>query len=60
MSTFDTKGDAWARLGRERELIDHGTWTPPIERHQQSEEDPSYGLLHDCHAKTIPDPSAAE
>lgn len=39
MSTFDSKGDAWAWLGRERELIDRGTWTPPFERHQQLEQE---------------------
>lgn len=39
LSTFDTKGDAWAWIGRERELIDHGTWTPPIERYRQLEEE---------------------
>ena len=37
LSTFDTNGDAWAWLGRERELIDRGTWTPPFERYQQLE-----------------------
>ena len=39
MSTFDSKGDAWAWLGRERELIDRGRWTPPFERHQQHEQE---------------------
>ncbi|MBN9106177.1 MAG: tyrosine-type recombinase/integrase [Propionibacteriaceae bacterium] len=39
LSTFDTRGDAWAWLGRERELIERGTWTPPFERYQQFEEE---------------------
>ncbi|MGC3995508.1 MAG: tyrosine-type recombinase/integrase [Propionicimonas sp.] len=39
LSTFDTSGDAWAWLGRERELIDRGTWTPPFERYQQLEQE---------------------
>lgn len=39
LTTFDTKGDAWAWLGRERDLIDRGTWTPPFERHLQLEEE---------------------
>ena len=27
--TFDTRGDAWAWLDRERRLIDRDDWTPP-------------------------------
>jgi len=39
LSTFDTSGDAWAWIGRERDLIDRGTWTPPFERYQQLEKE---------------------
>ena len=39
LSTFDTSGDAWAWLGRERDLIDRGTWTPPFERYQRLEKE---------------------
>jgi len=35
--TFDTRGDAWAWLDRERRLIDRDDWTPPAERIRQAE-----------------------
>jgi hypothetical protein len=34
--TFDTRGDAWACLDRERRLIDRDDWTPPAERIRQA------------------------
>jgi integrase len=34
--TFDTRGDAWAWLDRERRLIDRDDWTPPAERIRQA------------------------
>jgi len=37
--TFDTRGDAWAWLDRERRLIDRDDWTPPAERIRQAEEE---------------------
>ena len=30
--TFETKGDAWAWIDRERRLIERDEWTPPYER----------------------------
>ena len=36
--TFDTRGDAWAWLDRERRLIDKDDWTPPRERLRAAEE----------------------
>lgn len=39
LSTFDTAGDAWAWLRRERDLIDRGGWSPPYERYLQAEEE---------------------
>ncbi|HEX2856130.1 MAG TPA: site-specific integrase [Propionibacteriaceae bacterium] len=35
--TFDTRGDAWAWLDRERRLIDKDDWTPPRERLRAAE-----------------------
>lgn len=39
LQTFESKGDAWAWIGRERDLIDRGHWTPPFERYQQIEQE---------------------
>ena len=35
--TFDTRGDAWAWLDRERRLIDKDDWTAPLERLHEAE-----------------------
>lgn len=35
--TFETRGDAWAWLDRERRLIDRDDWTPPLERIREAE-----------------------
>jgi integrase len=37
--TFDSKGDAWAWLSRERRLIDTDEWTPPLERIRHADEE---------------------
>ncbi|MBK8463787.1 MAG: tyrosine-type recombinase/integrase [Nigerium sp.] len=39
LQTFDTKGDAWGWLDRERRLIDRGDWTPPVDRFRAAAEE---------------------
>lgn len=35
--TFDTRGDAWAWLDRERRLIERDDWSPPLDRIREAE-----------------------
>ena len=35
--TFDTRGDAWAWLDRERRLIERDDWSPPLDRLREAE-----------------------